>query len=76
MVNETVVEVPSSAVQLAERLDLTFYERLNTNFLWTIPIGYRGEYLRKLADAGVVPYDERDFDEFREVASLLSNTRR
>jgi len=53
-------------------LSMRFYERLNTSFLHTIPEDIRQSYLDKLHEAGVVEYDENDWQEMREVRKLLA----
>lgn len=72
VVSHTVTDIPPEAIELANRLGMRFYERLNTNFLPTIPKEMRQDYLDKLHAAGVVEYDENDWNELREVRKLLA----
>lgn len=72
---QMVSGIPDEATALASRLDLTFMERLNPQFLWTIPEEHRAGYIAKLATAGIIPYADRDAEEFREVADYLLATR-
>ncbi len=68
----TISDIPQDAKDLVAKLTLNFYEKVNTNFLETIPIQYRENYLTKLANAEILPYNEQDWEEFREVIKLLS----
>lgn len=72
VVSNTVTDVPPEAIELVNRLGMRFYERLNTNFLPTIPKDMRQNYLDKLHAAGIVEYDENDWQEMREVRKLLA----
>lgn len=70
--NKTICNIPREAVELVDKLKLVFYEKLNTNFLNSIPENLRKDYLAKLADANIYPYDEQDWKEFRLVTEFLS----
>ena len=65
--------IPDKANELAKRLSLRFLERMNTNFIKTVPSGLAGYALSRLSDAGVLPYDERDWEEFAEVRTFMSS---
>ena len=65
--------IPGEANELAKRLSLRFLERMNTNFLKAVPSGLAGYALSRLSDAGILPYDERDWEEFVEVRTFLSS---
>lgn len=71
VVNRTVVDIPQEAIDLANSLSLEFYERLNTKFLHTIPDDIRPYYLERLEECGVVPYTEKDWEEFKIVRQFL-----
>ncbi|OOB79956.1 MAG: hypothetical protein BEN18_02185 [Epulopiscium sp. Nuni2H_MBin001] len=71
-VNATVINIPQEVIALVNRLSLNFYEKLNTNFLDGVPKGYRAEFLAKLSCAKIYPYNEQDWQEYREVILLLS----
>jgi hypothetical protein len=71
--SHTVREIPDEVVKLASRLSLTFYERLNTNFVNHFPKNLVGGLLSKLGDAGIVPYTASDWNEFYQVREVLSH---
>lgn len=70
---KTLSNIPEEAIELANNLTLSFYEKLNTNFLNTIPSDLRHDYLDKLAQANIYPYDELDWKEFRIVTNFLAH---
>lgn len=58
-----------------ENHELNFYERLNCEFVSGTTFASdeaRGEFMRKVLKAGVLPYTELDYKEFREVAVFLN----
>ena len=67
-----VRDIPEDVFRLADSLSLEFYEKLNTNFLASIPAGWLPTYLARLAEAGIVPYSERDWEEFDQVRAVLA----
>lgn len=69
---KTVADIPEEAIDLVEKLSLEFYERLNPIFLETVPADIRGYYLDRLNEADVIPYTEKDWEEFRIVRDFLS----
>lgn len=69
--SKTISGIPQEAVDFAQGHRLTFYERLNTNFLGTFPQGLLPDYLAKLAGAGISPYDEEDWKDLRAVVEFL-----
>ena len=71
IVRKTVSDVPEEVVALANELNLDFYERLNTKFLNTIPETMRQFYLERLERCGIIPYTERDWEEFEKVRQCL-----
>ncbi|WP_459280276.1 hypothetical protein [Paenibacillus vandeheii] len=70
--SKTLKNIPVETVDLANKLSLSFYERLNTNFHENFPSEFRNDYMSKLADAGILPYTENDWDEFNTVKKSLS----
>lgn len=71
-VEKTLSNIPQEAIDLVNNLSLEFYEKYNTNFLKNIPKQFQSEFLKNLAMAGVLPYNEIDFDEFIKVREFLS----
>lgn len=67
-----VSNIPDEIIKSAENLSLNFYERLNTNFLTNFPKQFKGDLVKKLADANITPYTEVDWEEFHRVKQLLS----
>lgn len=68
-----VEEIPSEAISFSESISLNFYEKYNTNFLNNIPKEYISDFLKKLALAGIYPYNSKDWDEYYQVIDFLSN---
>lgn len=71
VVNHTMSDIPQEAIQMAESMGLTFYERIHPAFIQTIPKRYRNTYLNKLKVAGVVPYTKLDYEELEIVSKYL-----
>lgn len=71
VVGRLMLNVPEEVKEMARRLDLTFYERYTSIHLHTIPEDIRTVYLERLAEAGVLPWDEHDWEEFREIRAFL-----
>ncbi len=69
--SEIMDNIPDEAISLCERLDLSFFERINTNYLEELPSWFVGDYLEKLYKAGIVPYTQDDFLELEEVFRFL-----
>ncbi len=72
IVNNTVINIPPSIIKLSEELSLNYYERLNTNFIGAIPEEYRAEYISKVAEAGIMPYTQQDWEELELVVQEMS----
>lgn len=71
----TMDNIPIEAVELAEKLDLTFYERINCSCLNGISFmndNLRADMIKKVVEAGVYPYTEYDYYEYRQVANFLN----
>lgn len=70
-----VTDIPEEALLLASRLKLNFYERLHSSYLnkSSFPDDqWRADYIKKAVAAGVLPYEEEDYREFRLVADFLN----
>jgi len=59
--------VPDGAVGLAGSLDLNFYERYDRNALSLLPPDFSAFFEKRLKNAGVVFYDDDDYEERRKV---------
>jgi len=73
--NMTVCDIPQDAIDLVKGLRLDFYERLNCEFVSgsTFPNdNERGRYIGKVLAAGVLPYTENDYREYRIVSDFLN----
>ena len=73
---KTVSDIPEDAEDFVHGLDLSFYERVNTNFLGSIPSNCLDYYMSQLLKAGILPYDEEDWYEVDEVCKYLSRWHR
>lgn len=71
-VENTVCHIPEEVFDLVEKLQLNFYERMNTNFIGTIPKDIVSLYMEKALGADIVPYTEEDWFEFDMVITMLS----
>ncbi|MDO5849433.1 MAG: hypothetical protein Q4P18_07850 [Methanobrevibacter sp.] len=71
--NKLYLHIPKEAIEFVDDLDLNLYERVNTTFMEkTFPSkDALSKYLTKLNEAGVIPFTEKDYDEFRKVADFL-----
>ena len=61
-------------VKFAETMNLDFYERLNTNFITGISFpdnDYRKIVMDTTLDAGILPYNEKDFEEYRIISDFV-----
>ena len=68
-------EIPDEAVRISTELDLKFYERLNCSCLngtTLVNDKLRSDMIKKVMEAGVYPYTESDYDEYRQVANFLN----
>ena len=71
----TISDIPNEVLQLANKLELTFYERLNCEFISgnTFPNNEsKASFMQRILECGVLPYTENDYKEFREVINLLN----
>lgn len=72
VINKYLKSIPNEIFDLSNQLTLSFYEKFNTNYLYYLPVDIRGTFLSRMADAGIMPYNERDWKELRIVADCLS----
>lgn len=72
IVENTVYNIPDEALELVKKLNLDFYERMNTNFIGTIPQEILSIYMEKVLGANILPYTEADWAEFDLVVGMLS----
>lgn len=75
MANGTVSDILQEVVEFVVHHELNFYERLNCEFVSGTTFASdeaRGEFMNKVLKAGVLPYTESDYEEFREVADFLN----
>lgn len=71
-VERSVTGLPEELFDLVEKLDMTFYERYSTKHLARVPEELREDYVRRMEAAGVLPWDEHDMEEFKQVRAVLS----
>ena len=69
---QILMNIPEEAEIFSKKYSLDFYERFNTNFLLTIPKEYRGEMVKRLINADVIPYNQNDYNELQHVVNFLS----
>lgn len=74
--SKTIMDIPADAEDVVRGLDLSFFERLNTNFIGSIPSCCRDYYMSQLMKAGIRPYDEEDWYELDVVCRYLSRWHR
>lgn len=72
VVNELVSDVPHQLVALAQKLDLTFYERANPSLYLNFPTPLLAGVTGRLADAGMRFYVEKDWHELAHVREFLA----
>lgn len=69
----TINDIPEEAYRISQNLDLTFYDRYYTDVLKYIPKQFRADYVSKLNDFDILPFEENDWKEYRQVIDYLSN---
>ncbi|GAB3531940.1 hypothetical protein GCM10027403_03210 [Arthrobacter tecti] len=72
VVRELLSDIPDEVFRIAKELDLTFYERANTTLYHSFPEPLRAALYSRLSDAKVIPYTEKDWEEFKSVRAFLS----
>ena len=70
--SKTVLGIPEEMEDFVSGLNLSFYERWNTNFMESIPSSCQDYYVSQLTKAGIRPYDEEDWYEIDAVCKFLS----
>lgn len=68
----TISEIPEEVIDTSNKLTLSFYEKINPNFLTNFPKPLLSNYLSKLGEVGILPYTAEDWEEFRTVRNILS----
>lgn len=71
--SHTINDIPDEAIELANTLNLDFYNRINTNYLVNFPKPLLKGLMTKLSEADVLPYSQKDWMEYFEVRKYLSN---
>lgn len=69
---QLVSDIPTEVVEFTKQHGLDFFERLNPIFCDNIPDSSRYLIYTRCLEAGIVPYMETDWLDYRAVASLLS----
>lgn len=72
--NALMNDIPTELVKLAKDLQLDFYERFHTGMYVGLPSDVYQHVTRRLIDAGILPFTERDWQEYRDVISIISLT--
>lgn len=72
LINNIYYEVPDTIVELSQKLDLSFYEKVNTNFLEKFPKELLPEYSKKLIELNILSYTQNDWFEFELISNELS----
>lgn len=67
-----IADAPSEVLALA-KLDLTFYERLNTNFYNHIGARWSSQFVSAAIQGGIGLYGEKDWHEFHRVVDVISD---
>lgn len=69
----TIKDIPEEAYKLSQNLDLDFYDRYYPDVLKYIPKAFRPNYISKLGDLDIMPFEENDWKEYRQILEYLSN---
>lgn len=67
-----VKNIPADVIKMSERLSLNFYERFNPDFIENFPSELLPELLMKLGEVKILPYTSHDWNELKQVTTLLS----
>lgn len=70
--SQLVGNIPEYAIEFVRGRSLTFFERLNTIFADGLPSADRDRLYMKCIEAGILPYSEADWTEYRETVTFLS----
>lgn len=66
-----VSQMPDEVNDFIEGADLTFFERYNSNFLQKVPAQFRAGLIARLASFGILPYTQKDWQEYHRTLELL-----
>lgn len=70
-VDKMFCNVPDEIITCVKDLELTFFERINTNFIENFPRELLGGFLNKASNYGLTPYTENDWKEFAIIRDVL-----
>lgn len=65
-------DIPDAIIDFANASRLSFYERYHTGLYMDIGRDFEGHVQRVLSDAGILPFAERDWTEYRAATMLIS----
>lgn len=65
-------DIPESAIQLVEKLEMEYYERYNTDVVKYIPREFREKFFKVLNHSDILPYDRNDWIEYHQSLHYLS----
>src|SRR5699024_850330 len=69
----TIKNIPEEAYKLSQELNLNFYDRYYTDVLKYIPKVFRSSYVSKMGELGILPFEEKEWKQYRQVIQYLSN---
>lgn len=72
LARQLVGKIPEEVVSFVTQHRLDFYERVNPSFYEDVPLASKRLIYEKCLQAGIVPYTENDWADYRSVARLLS----
>lgn len=64
--------IPDDAIDFVNNNSLDFYEKFNPNYLNNIPKEIKSEVIKNLAIAKIYPYNQKDFEDLKNVLIFLS----
>jgi len=71
--SHTISDIPEDLIELASKLEMNFYERINTNFYTNFPQELKSDFYSKCLKYNLDPYTRKDWDEFLVVTKRLSS---
>lgn len=69
----TIKNIPGEAYKLSQDLELDFYDRYYTDVLKFIPSEFRSDYVSRMGQLNIQPFEENDWKEYRQVINYLSD---
>ena len=69
----TIKNIPEEAYKMSQNLKLDFYDRYYTDVLKFIPADFRADYVKRMGELNILPFEENDWIEYRQVINYLSN---